>query len=102
MISKYNGVCSYCKLPTKAGQDHYDIATKASYHSICEEGAESGEPGPDAYAIADRLGYRHFSWLYLQPLHAGIMDERERPDCPTPERTAVRDVCAGITSEQEY
>lgn len=66
MISKYNGVCSYCKLPTKAGQDQYELATKTSYHTICAEGAESGEPGQDAYALADRLDYKQYTWDELQ------------------------------------
>lgn len=62
MISKYPGTCCYCKLPTKAGVDEYEIESKASYHVECHE---NPKPTPECYAIAARLGYRQYTWEEL-------------------------------------
>jgi len=37
----------------------YAFETKKSYHADCEV---NQPPGPDAYALADSLGYRQISW----------------------------------------
>lgn len=57
MISKYNGTCCYCHEPTRANVDEYEIETKASYHAECRE---NQPPGPEDYALADRLGFIKF------------------------------------------
>lgn len=59
MISKYPGHCFLCNEPTQAGIDQYDLQMKRSYHADCEE---NQPPGPDAYVLADSLGYRTISW----------------------------------------
>lgn len=59
MISKYGGICRYCKLPTKAGQDQYDLDTKTGYHDLCKE-ADETTIDPSAYILAERLGYIHY------------------------------------------
>ena len=56
MISKYPGTCRYCKLPTKANVDQYDLETKTGYHELCKEAADS-RPDDEQYRLADRLGY---------------------------------------------
>lgn len=55
MIAKYPGLCRYCKQPITVGVDEYDLTSKASYHRECEE---SQPPGPEAYVLADRLGFK--------------------------------------------
>ena len=67
MISKYNSTCRYCKLPTKAGVDQYDIDSKSGYHSKCEEEAENQPPSREQFELADRLGFREHGWGELQP-----------------------------------
>jgi hypothetical protein len=54
MISKFDGRCFICGKPTKAGKDMYDLDTRQSYHAECKE---NQPPGPEAYALAERLGF---------------------------------------------
>ena len=54
VLSKFNGTCSYCNRPTKAGLDHYDLDKKSSYHETCDPSNRSLE---QAHALADRLGF---------------------------------------------
>lgn len=54
MISRYDGICCYCKDSTKAGKDEYDTARKVSFHRECEQ---NQAPGPDAVRVAQELGY---------------------------------------------
>lgn len=58
MIAKFNGTCCYCSKPIKAKVDEYDPDSKRSFHRDCRD---SGKPGPDAYRLADELGYFEFS-----------------------------------------
>src|SRR3990167_6328914 len=66
MISKYNSTCRYCKLPTKAGVDQYDIDSKSGYHWKCEEEAENQPPSREQLELAGQLGYRQYGWEDLQ------------------------------------
>lgn len=50
MIARYNGLCHLCGLPTKAGVDQYDVATKKNWHEGCE--------GSGGTELADALGFR--------------------------------------------
>lgn len=60
MIAKWDGRCSICKGAIPAGEDvHYDAEAKSVQHWDCYE---NPKPGPDAFALADELGYRHYSW----------------------------------------
>jgi len=56
VISKFNGTCFYCKQPTKAGTDTYELDTKRSYHEACKEAAWS-TPDAEQRALAERLGF---------------------------------------------
>jgi hypothetical protein len=73
MISRYSGTCSICNKPTKAGQDIYDVESKESYHEDCRE---NQQPGPELYALAQRLHFMshdaslHFEWSSLRFLRA--------------------------------
>lgn len=64
MITRYNSTCSVCHKPTKAGVDEYDLVSKKSYHLDCQHGHEPTTPD-DSEALADRLGYRRYSWQEL-------------------------------------
>lgn len=58
MISCYSGKCVYCDGTTKAGVDHYDTERKESFHEACQIADENRPPGPEAIALADRLGFQ--------------------------------------------
>lgn len=88
MISKFNGTCRYCKKPTKAGVDHYDLDAKTGYHEACKEEAES-RPSPEQFELAERLGFIQ----YDQDAPAdGLLrrmlprDGHQRPDEGSPSR----------------
>jgi hypothetical protein len=58
MITKFDGKpCCFCSHPTRAGVDTYDPDTKKSYHEEC---FDNQKPGPEAFALADRL-------LFIRP-----------------------------------
>lgn len=46
----------HCGKATKAGVDEYDIASKTSYHAICQESIGS-IPTREQYELAKRLGF---------------------------------------------
>lgn len=52
MISKFDGICCYCNKPTRAGLDEYD--DRKAFHLECRD---NRPPGPEAFQLADRLGY---------------------------------------------
>jgi hypothetical protein len=56
MISKYNGTCFYCKQPTKANVDEYELESKKSFHLACKEQDEA-KPAPEQFALAERLHF---------------------------------------------
>lgn len=56
MISKYNGTCRYCKQPTKANIDHYELETKTGFHEKCQNDAEALS-AEDNIALAEHLGF---------------------------------------------
>jgi hypothetical protein len=56
MISKFDGRCCFCGRDTRAGVDTYDLETKKSYHEECRE-MEASKPDPEAFKLADRLGF---------------------------------------------
>lgn len=55
MIARYPGKCRYCGHPITVGVDEYDLTSKTSYHPACHE---NQPPGPEDYALADRLGFK--------------------------------------------
>jgi len=57
MISKYNGKCRFCKEPTLAGVDHYDLAKKVSYHEACLANRDVSEGEEEKDELADKLGF---------------------------------------------
>ena len=57
MISKYNGICVFCKKPTAANVDHYDMDTKTGYHETCRDRYEQTTGREEAEALADLLGF---------------------------------------------
>ena len=57
MISKYNGTCVFCKNPTTANVDQYDMDTKKSYHEDCRDRYEQTTGREEANVLADRLGF---------------------------------------------
>ena len=64
MIARFASLCSLCKDHVNAGDDvRYDAESKTVQHWPCWE---NPKPGPAEYAIADRLGYRHYSWDKLR------------------------------------
>lgn len=54
MIAKYPGTCMFCRKPIAVGVDTYDLEIKKSYHEACKE---NQPPGPEAYTLADQLGF---------------------------------------------
>lgn len=56
MICKYNGTCSICGKPTKAGKDIYDLETKESYHEDCRSRRDLFSAS-EAEELADQLGF---------------------------------------------
>lgn len=54
MLARYPGSCIYCKKPITVGVDTYDVDTKQNWHEVCHE---SQPPGPDAFRLADSLGF---------------------------------------------
>jgi hypothetical protein len=54
VIAKFPGFCMFCKKPIEPGKDIYDVSIKQSYHETC---LENRPPGPEAFALADRLGF---------------------------------------------
>lgn len=61
MISKYDGICFWCKDQTHAGVDQYDVKNKVSYHQSCFQTIESAYESAtkdEAEALADKLGFK--------------------------------------------
>jgi hypothetical protein len=56
MIAKYPGTCCYCKRPTAAGVDQYEVETRKSYHPDCLPGSLPFDHDA-AERIAERLGF---------------------------------------------
>lgn len=110
MISKYPGLCRYCKKPTLAEKDHYDLESKTGYHSQCQEDAENAPASKEQYELAERLGYkteREWNVLLLPPEangdptfwdRSGASGRDEVRDVPSSDEISVNDV----RGEQEY
>lgn len=109
MISKYPGVCRYCKKPTLAGKDHYDLESKTGYHSKCQEDAENAPASQEQYELADRLGYVHYDWSDLRSaevddgrqmrhLSGGGSSQESRPGSPS---RGLEDRLPGMSEEEE-
>lgn len=63
MLTQFSSLCSICKVRIPAGADaRYDPAAKTVSHWACHE---SQPPGPDAFRLADSLGFRRFTWEEL-------------------------------------
>jgi len=43
MITKFDGTCRYCNLPTRAGIDFYDVFSASSFHAVCPGNEIEGE-----------------------------------------------------------
>ena len=57
----------------------YDGETKSPYHTQCRPPEEAEQPpSREQFELADRLGFREFSWLDLRILPAPIGDDIER------------------------
>lgn len=55
MICAYSNLCSICKVRIPAKTDvHYDPDSKTIQHWDC---FENPRPGPDAFRLADELGF---------------------------------------------
>lgn len=64
MIAKYPGPCSECGAIIEKGTDcAYNADKKKIKHWTCQE---TEAPAEDSAKLADRLGFRHFSWDDLQ------------------------------------
>jgi len=68
MIAKYGGICRYCGKAIKPGEDEYEPESKTSFHVQC---AENQPPSAEQIALAERLGYRHYSWDELRSDEVG-------------------------------
>src|SRR5262245_41612456 len=73
MIAKYAGICCYCSTKTEAGRDENEIATKRSWNVEC---AENQPPAATQYALAERLGYKHYTWEDLYARMPGSAERR--------------------------
>jgi len=59
MISRFNGKCVYCKEPTKAGVDQYDVVQKISYHEACQVNRDVSDVDEESGGeLADQLGFQ--------------------------------------------
>jgi len=97
MISKYNGICFYCKQPTKANVDEYELDSKKSFHVACKEQDEA-QPSPEQFTLADKLGYlSHRSWDLLLLPPAANSD----PAWWDRSETSGRDTVRGVPSSDE-
>jgi hypothetical protein len=55
MISKYAGRCKGCNAPYAAGEDIYWTKEDGAW---CWDCRENPKPGPEAFELADRLGFK--------------------------------------------
>lgn len=61
ITAKFNGICPACNLPTKKGHD-IDYVNKKAFHPACVPAEPESEPvTPDAFALAERLGFIHWT-----------------------------------------
>lgn len=61
MIARFAGRCSICREEIPKGAEcEYDPTAKTVHHYEC---AENPKPGPEAYELAERLGYRKIDAL---------------------------------------
>ena len=56
MISRFPGTCAFCKQPTKAHVDIYDVDTKQNYHEQCKHAPDLFSQS-EAEALATRLHF---------------------------------------------
>lgn len=98
ITAKFNGNCTKCGGRTRQGEE-IEYIDKKAYHVACKPEEHGELSDAEQYALADKLGFSHFSWEHLLSLHGTAVDERERPDCPTPERPGLRDVPTSDTIE---
>lgn len=103
ITAKFDGRCAKCNGPTKRGED-IEYRDKKALHPSCaeEEGADE-PPSPEQYELADRLGFRHFSWESLRNVSRAPTDESERdsgdsrgreplPELPSNDEISINDV----------
>lgn len=70
--------CSICGKTIKVGEEcAYEPQTKGVHHFECEK---NQPPGPKAFALAEKLGYREYGWEEL--LKVIDQSEQENP-CST-------------------
>lgn len=63
MICKFSGLCFICNDRISAGAEcGYDGETKRIFHYACQE---NPEPTKEQAGLADRLGYKAYSWEEL-------------------------------------
>lgn len=96
MLLKFGGSCSFCKQFIPAGNEaRYDGDSKTVLHWEC---FENPIPGPEAYALAERLGFISSSTLNYQPtgfcgvcvLAIEAIQPGERPDSARFKRSQER------------
>ena len=100
ITAKFNGRCAGCGKPTKQG-DEIEYIEKKAYCVGCEPFHLEAEDIAivDQLKLAERLGYREFSWEYLFSLRGESTDESQWSDRETSERRALRPMFAGDESE---
>ena len=100
--AKWNGKCFECGGPVQKGSE-IEYFEKHAYHPACfasaEEEAESAPPSREAYALADRLGFRHFSWVDLLSLSGPAVDEPGGNYCPARDSEPIRGLHSEIKGE---
>lgn len=99
MIAKFPGRCMFCKKPIVVGVDTYDVEIKKAFHETCKE---NQPPGPEAYTLADELGFVSHNdasihaalenwrlrdhWLLRPLFNASCGDSAGRPGTEAPAR----------------
>ena len=74
MIAKFPSVCVKCGGSIPKGEDvSYDYQAKKVSHWNCEGKTESRSEASEQ--LAERLGFRYFSWEFLRKLSSPAPDD---------------------------
>jgi hypothetical protein len=77
ITAQFNGRCFNCGKPTPKGSE-IEYLNKKAYCLACVPEETSGVSDEEQLRIADKCGFRQFSWESLRNVYVGDPDESSR------------------------